>query len=118
MKDNSGFSLIELLVVIAIIGILAGIGISVFGEYRQKSFNTTALNDLKNGITAEEAYYTDNEEYASCADSADCEGTLPGFSYSRDSDGDSVLQTFEFNGNDTSYTATSQHNDTNQQKTR
>ncbi len=77
MKKESGFTLIELLVVIAIIGILAAIAIPQFSEYKKKAFNGRAQTDLRNGITSEEAYFVDEEQYASCSN--DCVGVLPGF---------------------------------------
>lgn len=83
MKKEKGFTLIELLVVIAIIGILAAIAIPQFAEYKTRAFNSRAQSDLRNGLTAEEAYFVDNEEYADCSDSG-CEGTLPGFVLSED----------------------------------
>ena len=78
MKREKGFTLIELLVVVAIIGILAAIAIPQFAEYKTKAFNGRAQSDLRNGITGEEAYFVDNEEYATC-DTSDCVGMLPGF---------------------------------------
>ena len=83
MKNEKGFTLIELLVVIAIIGILAAIAIPQFAEYKTRAFNSRAQSDLRNGLTAEEAYFVDNEEYADCADAA-CGTTLPGFILSED----------------------------------
>lgn len=77
MKKEKGFTLIELLVVIAIIGILAAIAIPQFSEYKKKAFNGRAQTDLRNGITSEEAYFVDEEEYATCSD--DCTDVLPGF---------------------------------------
>ena len=58
-----GFTLIELLVVIAVIGILASIAITQYNSYRSRSFNARALSDLRNIMSAQEAYFTDNEEY-------------------------------------------------------
>jgi type IV pilus assembly protein PilA len=78
MKKESGFTLIELLVVIAIIGILAAIAIPQFSDYKKKAFNGRAQTDLRNGITSEEAYFVDEEEYATCG-TADCSNVLPGF---------------------------------------
>lgn len=75
---EKGFTLIELLVVIAIIGILAAIAIPQFTDYKKKAFNGRAQTDLRNGITSEEAYFVDEEEYVSCT-TADCDTTLPGF---------------------------------------
>ncbi len=83
MKNEKGFTLIELLVVIAIIGILAAIAIPQFAEYKTRAFNSRAQSDLRNGLTAEEAYFVDNEQYADCTDAA-CATTLPGFILSGD----------------------------------
>ena len=63
-KDEKGFTLIELMIVIAIIGILAAIAIPQFNSYRKKSYNASALADVRNAATAEEAYYVDAQKYA------------------------------------------------------
>ncbi len=73
MRNEKGFTLIELLVVVAIIGILAAIAIPQFAAYRQRAFDARAESDLRNAMTAEEAYFVDNETYT--AVTAD----LPGF---------------------------------------
>ena len=69
-----GFTLVELLVVIAIIGILAAIAIPQFAQYKTRAFNSRAQTDLRNGLTAEEAYFVDNEQYSTCSGTA-CVGT-------------------------------------------
>ncbi|MBL1351740.1 MAG: prepilin-type N-terminal cleavage/methylation domain-containing protein [Zetaproteobacteria bacterium] len=58
-----GFTLIELMVVVAIVGILAAIAIPQFSAYRSKAFNSSAISDLRNIATAEEAYYVDQQTY-------------------------------------------------------
>jgi type IV pilus assembly protein PilA len=59
-NDESGFTLIELLVVIIIIGILAAIAIPTFLKQREKGWLAAVKSDVKNAITAEESYGTDN----------------------------------------------------------
>ena len=62
-QGQKGFTLIELMIVIAIIGILAAIAIPNFISYRKRSYDTAAQSDLKNLMTAQEAYYVDNSTY-------------------------------------------------------
>jgi prepilin-type N-terminal cleavage/methylation domain-containing protein len=62
-KREEGFTLIEIMIVIAIIAILAAIAIPQLGVYRTRSYNTTAVSDLKNAAIAQEAYYVENRQY-------------------------------------------------------
>lgn len=62
IKDK-GFTLIELMIVIAVIGVLASIAIPMFAAYRQRSYNTAALSDLKNFKVAEEALLNEQQVY-------------------------------------------------------
>jgi|WetSurSiteA1Bulk_404760.scaffolds.fasta_scaffold57512_1 type IV pilus assembly protein PilA len=62
-RNEKGFTLIELMIVIAIIGILAAIAIPQFNAYRARSYNASAVSDLRNIETACEAYYVDYNNY-------------------------------------------------------
>ena len=62
--DSKGFTMIELLIVVAIIGVLAGIAIPQFGNYRYRSYNSASEADLRNAATAQEGYYIDALTYA------------------------------------------------------
>ncbi len=79
-KNESGFTLIELMIVIAIIGILAAIAIPQFSAYRTRSYNSAAQADLRNGATAQEAYFVDENTY--CSSTKILTGTygMPGLS--------------------------------------
>ncbi|HUI45754.1 MAG TPA: prepilin-type N-terminal cleavage/methylation domain-containing protein [Nitrospirota bacterium] len=66
-KKSKGFTLIELLIVVAIIAILAAIAIPQFSAYRIKGYDAAALADLRNARTAQEAFFSDWQVYASSA---------------------------------------------------
>ena len=63
IRNNKGFTLIELLIVVVIIGILAAIAIPRFASTKGKAFDAAAKTDLRNAMTAQEAYFSDNQEY-------------------------------------------------------
>jgi prepilin-type N-terminal cleavage/methylation domain-containing protein len=77
-----GFTIIELMVVVTIIGVLAAIASSHFVSYRLQAFDAQANSDLRNAVTAEEAYFINNGNYLSCSDAA-CDAGLPNFRRSR-----------------------------------
>ena len=61
--SRNGFTLIELLIVVVIIGILASIAIPKFANTREKAVVAAMKSDLRNLVTAEEAYFTDSMRY-------------------------------------------------------
>jgi len=66
MNTRKGFTLIELLIVVVIIGILAAIAIPKFANTKEKAYIASMKSDLRNLVTAQEAYFSDNNSsYAS-----------------------------------------------------
>jgi prepilin-type N-terminal cleavage/methylation domain-containing protein len=63
LTPRKGFTLIELLIVVVIIGILAAIAIPKFANTKSKVYVTAMKSDLRNLITAEEAYFADSSKY-------------------------------------------------------
>ena len=62
-RMRKGFTLIELLIVVVIIGILAAIAIPKFANTKQQAYLATLKEDLRNLVTAEEAYFSDYTTY-------------------------------------------------------
>jgi prepilin-type N-terminal cleavage/methylation domain-containing protein len=69
-----GFTLIEIMVVIVVISILAGIAILHLAPLKDKGYETTLIEDLRNLETAEEAYFI---EYATYTPSLPQENYMP-----------------------------------------
>lgn len=65
LKLRKGFTLIELLIVVVIIGILAAIAIPKFANTKSKAYITAMKSDLRNLVTAEEAFFADSSSYTS-----------------------------------------------------
>lgn len=63
MKDDKGFTLIELMVVVLIIAILIAIAIPTFLGLRKRAQDRAAQSDLRNGLTAAKAFYTDEDSF-------------------------------------------------------
>jgi prepilin-type N-terminal cleavage/methylation domain-containing protein len=77
--NRTGFTLIELLIVVVIIGLLAAIAIPKFSNTKEKAYIASMKADLRNLVTAEEAYFADSLVYT---DQLDCNnppapGTVP-----------------------------------------
>ena len=62
-ETRKGFTLIELLIVVVIIGILAAIAIPKFANTKSKAYITAMKSDLRNLVTAEEAFFSDSSKY-------------------------------------------------------
>ena len=100
--NKKGFTLIELLIVVVIIGILAAIAIPKFANTKEKAYIASMKSDLRNLITAQEAYFSDNSSnYASST------GSL-GTAYKSSSGVTVTLGTVT----NTGWTATSSHTST------
>ena len=58
-RDEDGFTLIELLVVVVILGILIGIAIPVYLNYRKSANDKAAQSDVRNAISTFEVCNSD-----------------------------------------------------------
>jgi len=67
MGNRKGFTLIELLIVVVIIGILAAIAIPKFAATKDKAKLASVKTDLRNMMTAQEAYFSDYATYGTFA---------------------------------------------------
>ncbi|MBW3615067.1 MAG: type II secretion system GspH family protein [Actinobacteria bacterium] len=62
-EQEEGFTLIELMVVVLIIAILLAIAIPTFLGARERAQDRAAQSDIRNALTAEKVFYTDNQTY-------------------------------------------------------
>src|SRR5256886_9119387 len=61
--NRKGFTLIELLIVVVIIGTRTAIQMRLFGDWSAEVCSAAMKSDLRNLVTAEEAYFADSVKY-------------------------------------------------------
>jgi type IV pilus assembly protein PilA len=66
LKRQDGFTLVELMVVVAIIGLLSAVAIPNFRKYQAKSKMSEAKLQLSALYTAQSAFFSDFNIYATC----------------------------------------------------
>ena len=62
-REDEGFTLIELMVVVLIIAILLAIAIPTFLGARGQANSRAGQSSLRNALTAEQTYYTNNQAF-------------------------------------------------------
>lgn len=58
-----GFTIVELIIVVAVIGILSGIALTTFNQYRNRAADTQAKTMVSVLTSALDRYYSKNNEY-------------------------------------------------------
>ncbi len=67
MIGRKGFTIIELLIVTVVVAILVAIAVPRFSSTKVKAFDSAAKGDLRNAMSAQEAYFADRLSYGAVA---------------------------------------------------
>src|SRR2546421_5671270 len=62
--NRKGFTLIELLIVVVIIGSIAAMIVTEVDNSKEQAYLASMKSDLRNLVTAEEAYFADSVKYS------------------------------------------------------
>ena len=89
---RAGYTLIELLVVVAFIAILSAIAVNRFRNVSRQSIDAAIKSDIRNALTAEERYYSDEGSYVAFSVMSGGSTTEPEF---KASPGISITATIE-----------------------
>ncbi len=74
-SNENGYTLLELLIVVAILGVIAAVGVPLYGDYVINSKETVAKNNLRSIYLMEQDYYNENNSYCTTRSSERCGST-------------------------------------------
>ncbi|HET9075504.1 MAG TPA: prepilin-type N-terminal cleavage/methylation domain-containing protein [Acidimicrobiales bacterium] len=80
-RDDQGFTLIELMVVVLIIAILLAIAIPTFLGARNQANSRAVQSTLRNALTAEQTYYTNNQSFGDTTTSPNINSIEPNITW-------------------------------------
>lgn len=63
-RRRHGFSLVELFVVLVVIGVLVGLAIPRYRNWKHRYYLAVMVSDLRNLAVTEEAYWSDRDAYS------------------------------------------------------
>ncbi len=64
MQNRRGFTIVELMVVVTVIGVLVSIALPRYAYLRDRAHQASMVSDLRNLVTAQEAFFSAYGDYA------------------------------------------------------